>query len=349
MCEMPYALGRSGQCGPGVAQPVACVQVPPPSVLRQMPPSLTVRYCDVVVAMIVFGSSRGDRDVDRLEVRQSIEVLPAGAAVERAEQAAGFGRDDHALLVGRGDAIESARPPCVTRGGEMVVVEEQPASTKTSNAAMRACMTIPSLIGPCTRRKRRKGCVCDICRIAGPPRGGGSVQRAVGLRIERIDRDDFVARVARFVAGDRIRPSRSRRRRGRDRRACSPARDRACRRAPRRAAWSRPESRARPCRARLRARRGRASLGGGTKTSPVRLMRASRSSRIVARDFARRAGPTAAGSARRAERSPSSAETRPSAPAGCRARRPALPARGRGKARRSSARARSSTRSSASS
>src|SRR5688500_15402339 len=44
MCEIPYALGRLGQLGPGgCIDPTGCFHEAPPSVLRQMPPSFTVR------------------------------------------------------------------------------------------------------------------------------------------------------------------------------------------------------------------------------------------------------------------------------------------------------------------
>ena len=158
---------------------------------------------------------------------------------------------------------------------------------------------------------------------------------------------DLVARVARLVQqvvlGLRDHAGRERR----DRRACSPARDRACRRAPRRAAWSRPESRARPCRARLRARRGRARPAAARRCRRSASARASRSSRMSRAtslpsrsDGGRKRAPSGKIASFSRTRGPAHRQVVEHADA-------ALPARDRGRARRSSARARSSTRSSA--
>jgi hypothetical protein len=51
----------------------------------------------------------------------------------------------------------------------MVVVEEQPASAKTSSAAMRACMTIPSLIDPCGEENAEKEVFTTFVAYAAGP------------------------------------------------------------------------------------------------------------------------------------------------------------------------------------
>src|ERR1051326_793647 len=53
--EISYAESRPAPSGAGALG--ICVQLAPPSVVRQMPPPLTVRKSSPVVAMIVFGSA----------------------------------------------------------------------------------------------------------------------------------------------------------------------------------------------------------------------------------------------------------------------------------------------------
>src|SRR5438552_11148201 len=56
MCEIPNAPGRIGQSEPDAgAQPEGWLQLAPPSVLRQIPPSFTARYCGWAVAITMSG------------------------------------------------------------------------------------------------------------------------------------------------------------------------------------------------------------------------------------------------------------------------------------------------------
>src|SRR6202162_2792644 len=152
MGEIPSARDRAGQSGPaGGAHPVGWLQVPPPSVLRQTPPSLAARNCGSVVAMIVSGANDAiaTSTVMKLGKPSRCCQLCPPSKVRKSPPVSVATTIRRSLL--EATAIDKARPPWATVGGEITTVVAQPARSPVSVAnpaairARRITMATPNL------------------------------------------------------------------------------------------------------------------------------------------------------------------------------------------------------------
>src|SRR5438128_1429933 len=134
MCEIPNAPGRMGQSEPDAgAQPEGWLQLAPPSVLRQIPPSFTARYCGWAVAITMSGFNDEIATSTVLKLgnpSRCCQLAPPSKVRKRPPVSVAT---TIRLSLFDATAIDKARPPCSTLGGVIVTgVGLQPARTASA-------------------------------------------------------------------------------------------------------------------------------------------------------------------------------------------------------------------------